>query len=200
MYTYLIGWSKLNKYYYGSRFARNSKPSDLWHTYFTSSNYVKSFREEHGDPDILQIRRTFESADAVRSWEHKVLRRLNVVKSDKWLNRTDNKSIDPACASKGRKGKIGNRLGSKNPKLSTLNRLKVGENNPFFGKKHVDGFNRGNANPMFGIKGTEHPRFGKEGAASGKKWFYNPATGQSKYFLITEAPCNWLPGRKIKEG
>jgi len=29
-YTYLIGWSKLKKYYYGVRFAKKSNPKDLW--------------------------------------------------------------------------------------------------------------------------------------------------------------------------
>lgn len=39
-YTYLIGWSKLNWWYYGAEFAKIKKianPSNLWTTYFTSS-------------------------------------------------------------------------------------------------------------------------------------------------------------------
>ena len=199
MYTYLIGWSKLNKYYYGSRFAKDSKPSDLWFTYFTSSNYVKAFRKEHGEPDIIQIRKTFKSADDTRLWEHKVLRRMKVVRSEKWLNKTDNRSIDPICAAKGRKGKPGTRLGSKNPKLSALNKLKVGSDNPFYGKKHVEGFNVGSNNAMYGIRGNQHPRFGAVGAAAGKKWFYDPKTLKAKYFNVSEAPLDWLPGRKSKK-
>lgn len=37
-YTYLIGWSKHNIWYYGKRTAKNCHPNDFWVTYFTSSN------------------------------------------------------------------------------------------------------------------------------------------------------------------
>jgi len=36
-YTYLIGWSNLNTWYYGRRTSKNCHPSDLWQKYFTSS-------------------------------------------------------------------------------------------------------------------------------------------------------------------
>lgn len=48
-YTYLIGWSKLNKWYYGSRTAKNCHPSELWIKYFTSSKFVKEFRRLYGE-------------------------------------------------------------------------------------------------------------------------------------------------------
>lgn len=198
-YAYLIGWSRLNLYYYGIRFAKKCDPSDLWQTYFTSSKYVQLIREEHGTPDIIQIRKKFDSVDQARAWEHKVLRRLKVVNNDKWINKTDNLSIDPRVAGWS-KGKVGPRLGSKNPKLSEINKLKVGANNPFYGKKHTAGFHVGSNNAMFGVKGRDHPRFGAEGAANGKKWYYNPETKETRYFNISEAPSNWLPGRKSKEG
>ena len=198
-YTYLLGWSDLDRYYYGVRFAKDCNTTDLWVTYFTSSKYVKEFRRIHGEPDIVQIRKEFDDIEMARLWEHKVLRRLRVVNNEKWINKTDNISIDPKCASKGRKGKIGNRLGSKNPKLSALNKLKVGPNNPFYGKKHIEGFKVGSNNAMYGIKGDKHPRYGKEGASLGKKWFYDPKTLKTGYFNVSEAPLDWLPGRKKKE-
>jgi hypothetical protein len=40
-YTYLIGWSHLNKWYYGRRTAKGCHPSELWVKYFTSSKSVK---------------------------------------------------------------------------------------------------------------------------------------------------------------
>jgi hypothetical protein len=92
-YTYLIGWSKHNKWYYGVRFAKDCHPSDLWNTYFTSSKKVRSFREEHGEPDIIQIRKQFFERDSACKWESKVLKRLRVINEEKWLNQTDNKSI-----------------------------------------------------------------------------------------------------------
>ena len=102
-YTYLIGWSKLNKFYYGVRFAKNSIPEDLWITYKTSSKHVQAFVAEHGNPDIIQVRKTFHNIDKARLWEHKVLRRLGVIKDERFLNKTDNKSIDSTCQLKGEK-------------------------------------------------------------------------------------------------
>jgi hypothetical protein len=88
-YTYLIGWSKLNKWYYGCSYAKNCHPDQLWFKYFTSSKYVKKFRKENGEPDIVQIRKTFTNKQQCKLWEHKVLSRMSVVWSEKWLNRTD---------------------------------------------------------------------------------------------------------------
>lgn len=85
-YTYLIGWSSLNKYYYGVRFAKGCNPSDLWVKYFTSSKIVKDFREKNGDPDIIQIRKTFKTSYQAILWESKVLRRLNVRYNHRMLN------------------------------------------------------------------------------------------------------------------
>ena len=86
-YTYLIGWSNHNKWYYGVRYAQNCNPQDLWNTYFTSSKHVKKFREECGEPDIIQIRKIFVTKDSAILWEEKVLQKMNVRNNDKWLNK-----------------------------------------------------------------------------------------------------------------
>lgn len=96
-YTYLIGWSQEDKWYYGVRFSEKSSPDDLWKTYFTSSKYVHQFVEMHGAPDIIEIRKTFSDSDSARQWESKVLRRLDVIHNDKWLNRTNNIAIRNGC-------------------------------------------------------------------------------------------------------
>ena len=88
-YTYLIGWSNHNKWYYGVRYAKNCNPQDLWNTYFTSSKHVKKFREECGEPDIIQIRKIFVTKDSAILWEEKVLQKMNVRNNDKWLNKND---------------------------------------------------------------------------------------------------------------
>jgi hypothetical protein len=85
-YTYLIGWSSLNKYYYGVRYANGCNPNDLWTTYYTSSKYVKDFREDYGEPDIIQIRKTFDTPDEAVLWEAKVLSRINASSRDDFLN------------------------------------------------------------------------------------------------------------------
>ena len=85
-YCYLIGWSKLNKYYYGVRTARNCNPNDFWVKYFTSSKQVKRMIREYGDPDIIQIRKTFLDKDSAMKWESKVLRRLRANIRNDFLN------------------------------------------------------------------------------------------------------------------
>lgn len=88
-YTYLIGWPELNTWYYGVRYANGCDPSDLWNPYTTSSEHVAAFVVEHGDPSIKQIRQTFDSVTKARIWEERVLKRMHVVKDEKWLNRND---------------------------------------------------------------------------------------------------------------
>jgi hypothetical protein len=103
-YTYLIGWSKLNKWYYGARWSAKCNPSDLWNPYKTSSNVVKQFILENGQPDVIEVRKTFSNENDVRSWEEKVLIKLHNKtpfnhKESKWLN--VNPTASPPC-SKGR--------------------------------------------------------------------------------------------------
>lgn len=85
-YTYLIGWIRQNKWYYGVRYSSKSHPNDLWATYFTSSKVVKKYRTKHGEPDVVSIRRRFSEPIKAKDWEEKVLRRLNTRYSNKWLN------------------------------------------------------------------------------------------------------------------
>lgn len=97
-YTYLIGWSNLNKWYYGVRFSKKSKPSELWVSYFTSSKHVKKFRKDNGEPDIIKIRKIFDSREKAILWESKVLKKLRVIENEKWINKSDNKAICPEAA------------------------------------------------------------------------------------------------------
>ena len=87
-FTYLIGWSQYNKFYYGRRTAKNCQPENLWSSYFTSSKYVKEFREEFGEPDVIQIRKTFpNNPKACAIWESKVLKRIDAQHNQKFLNK-----------------------------------------------------------------------------------------------------------------
>ena len=88
-YTYLIGWSSHNKWYYGVRYAKNCHPSDFWKSYFTSSKKVKLLRKQIGDPDVIQIRKTFDSSIKARLWESKVIKRMGAPSQSKWLNQSD---------------------------------------------------------------------------------------------------------------
>ena len=89
-YTYLIGWTKLNTWYYGRRTKRGCHPNELWVKYFTSSVEVAAFRRIHGEPDIVLVRKIFTGNDAtIRCSKHEVtvIRRMGAVHSTNWLNK-----------------------------------------------------------------------------------------------------------------
>jgi hypothetical protein len=86
-YVYHISWSNQNKHYIGVRFRKGCNPSDLWVSYFTSSKHVKKFREEFGEPDLIEILETFTNADDARSAESKYIQNFDAVKSKDYLNK-----------------------------------------------------------------------------------------------------------------
>lgn len=100
-YTYLIGWSSLNKWYYGVRYSKNCQPLDLWNPYKTSSKIVKNFIALHGEPDICTVRKIFTNINNARIWENRVLVKLDVINDTKWLNRHNNIAFDPTLVPKG---------------------------------------------------------------------------------------------------
>lgn len=124
-YTYLIGWSTLNKWYYGVRFSKNCHPDEFWISYFTSSNVVKHYVEHYGDPDVISIRKRFENVNTARQWEQKVLKRTNAVSDPKWLNQSDAMSI---CLNQATIDQISSKLSAKYK----------GQGNPFYGKTHTE--------------------------------------------------------------
>jgi len=93
-YTYLIGWSNLGEYYYGVRYAQDCHPNDFWNEYYTSSAKVAEYREVYGEPDVIQIRKTFDNREAAIAWEAKVLRRMKVIKEDHWINQAAWPAVD----------------------------------------------------------------------------------------------------------
>lgn len=97
-YTYRIGWAQTGMNYYGVRYAKNCRPSDLFVSYFTSSKHVKNYIKQHGIPDIIEIRKIFTSETRIvdaQTYEHRVLKKLKASARPDYLNRTDNKSIAP---------------------------------------------------------------------------------------------------------
>lgn len=87
-YTYLIGWTELDKWYYGVRYANTKPPEDdLWKQYFTSSKYVKEFREKFGEPNVVKIDRIFNNKQEAVNYEHQFLIENKALYSEKWLNK-----------------------------------------------------------------------------------------------------------------
>ena len=94
-YTYLIGWSKLNKWYYGVEYGVKkipfANPINLWESYFTSSRIVLYFRQTYGEPDVVDVRHIFsngsieEKMEQAITWEKKVLSKI-CISDEKWLN------------------------------------------------------------------------------------------------------------------
>ena len=191
-YTYLIGWSLHNIYYYGVRFAQNCHPDDLWKTYFTSSKYVQEFRLKHGEPDIIKIRKEFLTSNLARLWENNVLRRLNVIKNSKWLNASDNISISAeASKSYGFLGKIHNEKSKQKMKNARIAWHKTHENG-MLGKKH----NASTLNLFKTSKSTETKK--KMSEAKVNKYFgkENPFFGKTHSIKFKEIQSNRM---KIKQ-
>jgi hypothetical protein len=94
-YTYLLHHKPTNTFYYGVRYAKGCHPNDFWKTYFTHSKIVPLYRTLFGDESFeFEIRKTFDSVNAARNWEQKVLIRMHVLQNpDKWLNRNNSKAI-----------------------------------------------------------------------------------------------------------
>jgi hypothetical protein len=156
-YTYLIGWPKQNLWYYGVRYAEGCHPSDLWNPYKTSSIHVKDTIKKYGTPSLRVIRKLFSDSDTARLWEHRVLKKLKVIKDPKWINKTDNKSISPMYGADNPASRIAVKskiseslkkwyLNNSNPRLGKTtsqevkekqSRAKLKDLNPFYGKKHT---------------------------------------------------------------
>lgn len=105
-YTYLIGWSKMNKWYYGVEYANKTKianPSNLWTTYFTSSKNVAWMREFYGEPDVVQVRKVFSNKKDALEYERKFLKKINVRKLENFLNISNGAKDFGGCQNKCRK-------------------------------------------------------------------------------------------------
>jgi hypothetical protein len=129
-YTYLIKHIPTGLVYYGVRYAQNCKPDDLWVSYFTSSKKVKALiKQTSKDSFAFEVRRTFSDVDKAREWEHKVLRRLNVVRRKDFLNMTNGKSLPPRYGprSEETKRKMSKPRNAKFGPVSDERKLKVSE-------------------------------------------------------------------------
>ena len=97
-YCYLIGWSRLNLWYYGRRTAIGCHPNEFWKSYKTSSvgdirkdgtHSVESCVKTNGDPDIIQIRRVFTDVKTCIAWENRFLQKVKAAIHPMFLNKTN---------------------------------------------------------------------------------------------------------------
>jgi hypothetical protein len=94
-YTYALGWSKLNMWYYGVRYAQKCYVGDIWVTYFTSSTLVDEFVKNNGNPDIIKICKTFENINDAKAHEHKFLTRVRAKTNPKFINGHSSPAFEP---------------------------------------------------------------------------------------------------------
>ena len=116
-FTYLLGWKDHDKWYYGVRYAEWATEESLGTTYFSSSVYVHKFIKDNGPPDIIKVLKV-SSPKVAKSREERALRRLGVVKSDRWLNKANVNAfkgivMDDAVKSSISKRRMGQDLGAK---------------------------------------------------------------------------------------
>jgi len=86
-YTYIVTHIPSGKKYYGSRYAKNCHPTDLWKTYFTSSQIVKNLITQDGVTSFsVVVRKTFTNVQDCRRWETMFLNKINARDNNKWIN------------------------------------------------------------------------------------------------------------------
>ena len=89
-YTYLIKHKLTGRVYYGSRYAKGCHPDDLWKKYFTSSKDIKFYIKKYGRSSFeYEVRKTFTNILKCQEWEYKVLKRLNAVSRDNFINKSN---------------------------------------------------------------------------------------------------------------
>lgn len=91
-FYYVIGWTKHDRWYVGSRTANSggqvAHPDELMVTYFTTSpNYVHPFIEQHGLPDVVW---TFpcKTREEASDGESRIMNEFhNFLPDERWLNK-----------------------------------------------------------------------------------------------------------------
>jgi hypothetical protein len=165
------------KRYYGVRCSKDSNPSQLWVSYFSSSKIVKEIVAEEGkDSFSVEVRRTFSSKEKALRWEHKLLSRINAAKSKSWYNRHNGgKQFSCTSHTNESKSKISKSLSGRSKTLE--HRAKIAEKSTWDGKVTRE-------QRSLAQKGRVHARGGVErmrAAKIGKKRQYR---ADGSFFMV----------------
>lgn len=88
-FTYVVTHKTTGMRYYGAKYSKECQPSDLWNTYFTSSQKIRDLIKQEGrDAFTARVRKTFPSVESCLEWELIVLTRLKVATNDRWYNKS----------------------------------------------------------------------------------------------------------------
>lgn len=194
-FTYYLYWAELDLHYYGVRYAVGCDPSELWTRYFTSSTYVNRLRKNYGDPDIIQVRKTFTTVAESKQWESRVLRRIQALDKMNWLN-CANQSIR---VRKNFDGFLAPNYGYVFTPIEKVNKSVQYKKHKWWNNGTEQCFCE---TPPDTSYQRGRLQFNNRGAQMGadisklKKWFTD---GKESVFVIpgTE-PAGYLPGRKVK--
>lgn len=185
-YTYLIRWPQLNISYYGVRYAQDCKPSDLWNPYKTSSQYVKEFIKENGEPTVIQVRKVFANAALAQEWEHRVLKRMKVVGNGQWLNKHD--GMAPPILK-----------GESHPNKRPENRAKISASHKAKGENHHNKLqhNRDKIRNSILAFGNNHPM--KDPTRSGENHAMKRPENRAKAVVNNTGSNNPMFGKKQEQ-
>lgn len=97
------------------------------------------------------------------------------------------------------------RKGCKRPDLSIRNNKTNSEDNPAKRpevRKKLSVLRTGSNNHFYGVTGSSHPRYGKPGASTGKRWYHNIINNKEIYCFENQQPQGYILGRlkRIKKG
>lgn len=186
-YTYFLLNKVTGEKYYGVRYANNCNPNELWVTYFSSSKYVKALIEKCGkDSFHYEIRKTFSSAAEARNWEERVLRKLDILNNDIWLNKNVcGKFLKEGPQSKEHIEKRASKIRGSNHPFYGKSEL-----NPFYGKHHSEETLKKLRKPKSNTDNMSFrlnnsikvscPHCNKEGQLTNmKRWHFNNCKSQS---------------------
>jgi len=173
---------------------------DLWISYHTSSNIVKSFREEYGEPDVVKVDKTFDTREEAVEYETQFLTENDCVYSDEWLNAAAWPLIDNRgkTHSKETKRKISEANKGKTLSEETKRKIseaKKGEKHPNYGKtfSHSEETKRKMSEAM---KGENHPMYGKTPWNKGKT---HSEEAKRKMSEANKGKTPWNKGKTLSE-
>ena len=145
--------------------------------------------EEGVDAFESEIRRTFDSIEECRNWEHRLLKRINAVRREDFLNKSDGKSISPEAAERGRMNRSVSQL------MRDASR-KTGKNNA--GRKHGEEMRE---KISASLQGNTHRLGKKDSEASRLKKSLSKIGKPSNAVGNHQPPCSCvLCGRTMTSG
>lgn len=161
-YTYTLLFKPTNQKYHGCRYSKNCHPSELWVTYFTSSDQIKELIKKHGKDSFMILEIIEYPNSGAYNAETMFLQEHNCANSNEWLNLSNNSKNYPHDSDKFKERmmlKYGvehvSQLPTTREKTKQTNLDKYGVDNPFKDIKKVK-------EAMLSKYGVEHNSYREE--------------------------------------